>query len=309
MRATTIILIVIAVLGLAALACGNVPVQPNTQATVQAFYETLTPGAGGVTTGGDDGSAPGGNPPPFDDPDDLINPTPTQPATLAPTPTPPNERSGIGESFSVRRCPATVTVDADPDEWSDANIARLTLDDVVFGENNHSGASDLSAEVGLCYTNAALYLAVSVTDDVHVQTQQGSTMWQGDEVEVVFDGQLYDDFYTAVANSDDVQIGLSPGDFADNPVDAVLYRPSIDDDTPITVAARRAVGSGGDYFLEAEIPWAVMRAAPSSGNRFGLCIAVSDNDQPGEAVQETMLSHCDRLETPKPTTWVTATFE
>jgi hypothetical protein len=44
---------------------------------------------------------------------------------------------------------------------------------------------------------------------------------------------------------------------------------------------------------------------PRSGKNYGFCLALSDNDQPGTASQDSMVSHCTNLKVSDPTTWAT----
>jgi hypothetical protein len=165
--------------------------------------------------------------------------------------------------------------------------------------------ADLSGQARACWTGDALYLFVEVTDNAHVQTQTGGTQWQGDEVELVFDADLAGDFYEEEWDADDTQLGLSPGDFADLPPTAVVYRPAYRAAPEVEVAARQPLAIGGNYTLEARIPWTVFGVQPEGGDLYGFCLALSDNDQPGEASQDSMASHCPGLVVSRPVTWTT----
>jgi hypothetical protein len=284
-------------LALAALACNANAQQPDTQATVAAIYLTITAQAeaAGIPT-----VTPGGTVPAESEPS-VTPPAATETPTL--TPTPPAERSGNGATLAFSRCSAGVVIDGDGSEWAGlSGVSAFALDTNTYGAANWSGVADASAQARACWAASTLYVLVDVTDDAHVQTQQGATAWRGDEVELVFDSDLRGDFYAESWNSDDTQLGLSPGDFGALPPSAVRYHPSVEGLSSIQVAARQA-GSG--YVLEAAIPWAVLGAAPVGSVRYGLCLALSDNDQPGQASQDSMVSHCTRLRVSDPTTWVT----
>lgn len=298
MRSTRwVVLAASGMLALAALACNADTGQPDTQATVAAIYLTITAQAeaAGLPTVTPGGAVPGDGQP------SATPPAATETPTL--TPTPPAERSGNGVNLAFARCSAGVVVDGDGSEWSAlSGLSTLALDTSTYGAANWSGAVDASAQARACWTAGTLYLLVDVTDDAHVQTQQGATAWKGDEIELVFDSDLRGDFYTESWNNDDTQLGLSPGDFGALPPSAVRYHPSVEGISSIQVAAQQA---GTGYMLEAAIPWAVLGAAPVGGVRYGLCVALSDNDQPGQASQDSMVSHCTRLRVSDPTTWVT----
>jgi hypothetical protein len=150
---------------------------------------------------------------------------------------------------------------------------------------------------------------VSVVDDIHVQTETGVTSWKGDEIEFFFDGDLRGDFYDDSYDRDDTQLGLSPGSFDTIPPNTVEYRPTLGTDDSIEIAARRAIGTGGNYVLEAGIPWALLRTTPEATTNYGMCLAISDNDHVNVAQQDSMVSNCTHLLTPDPTTFATVTLQ
>lgn len=272
----------------ASLACNAAALRPEegSEATVAAVYGTIT--AQAMTAGPADPDAaatatadPGGE---------------TGDEGL--TPAAPNARPGNGPAVSIPPCQGSVTIDGQLGEAT--SVARVALAENTYGAGQWAGAGDLSGEAQMCWTDRALYVGVDVTDDVHVQTQTGSTMWRGDEIELFFDGDLRGDFYAESPNSDDTQLGLSPGNFDDLPPSAVQYRPDIRSASDVDLAAR---ASGSGYALEAAIPWSLLRVEPAAGAVYGFCLALSDNDQAGQASQDSMVSHCPRLISSNPTTW------
>jgi hypothetical protein len=277
----------------AALACGPRPQEPDSQQSVRQVFETITAEANmppqPTTVGADEVPA-----------------TDTPPApTTAPTATPPDSRSANGETRPIARCQQSITIDADSSEWDFSAGGVWDIAENVFGAGNWNGAGDASGKALLCWTDSSLYIAVNVTDDVHVQTQTGQTAWQGDEVELFFDANLRADFYEDTVDSDDSQLGLSPGDFDELPPAAVRYAPSFLDNINVELAASRPVETGGNYFLEVAIPWSILSVNPQPDTNYGLCLTVSDNDQEGEAVQDSMVSDCEDLFYRDPTTWET----
>ncbi len=291
------ILTILSVLALAAWACNAPLEQPDTGATVQAIYLTITAQAGtaGAPTAAASASPTAGTPTPT-----VGTPLPTL------TPTPQQERSGNGASLAIGRCTGTMAIDSNGSDWAaQVSAVRFMLDTATFGAANWSGMADASAEARACWTAEDLFLFLIVTDDLHVQTQQGATQWQGDEVELLFDGDLYGDFYNERWDNDDVQIGLSVGDFGALPPAAVRYHPTVEVLGSVSIGMWRMSEAGGNYVMEAAIPWAVLGIVPQEGSRYGLCLALSDNDQPDQASQDSMVSHCTRLRVIDPTTWVT----
>jgi len=292
---------------MASAACNLVAAQPDTSATGAGVDETITAQAG------IEGGAATRNPlaterPPGGAGTPGLTPTASETPTPSITPTPPDERSSAGPTLGIPRCELAINVDGTLDDWLDQpqGFVSIALDKVTFGANNRGGAGDLSGTARLCWTSGALYVAVEVTDDALVQTQRGQTQWRGDEVELVFDGDLRGDFYEDVWDDDDIQLGLSPGNFGDVNQSAVRYHPGFSDQTGITLGVRRPIGSGGNYIVEAAIPWAALGITPQADGVYGLCAALSDNDRPGEAVQESMVSHCTDLRVTDPTTWASA---
>lgn len=288
----------LSLLALAALACNAAGFEgPDSPATVAAVYATITAHA---ATAGIPQTASGegvtATPPPG-----------VMPATGTPTlsPTPPEERSGNGPRLAFPGCGDPLTVDGEVADWLSGEGAVFSLDAVTYGATAWSGADDLSGQARACWTADALYLFVEVTDNTHVQTQAGETQWQGDEVELVLDADLAGDFYDEQWGDDDTQIGLSPGDFVDLTPGAVVYRPDYRAAPEVELAARQPIAIGGNYTLEARIPWAVFGVEPREGDLYGFCLALSDNDQPGAASQDSMASHCPELVVSRPVTWTT----
>ena len=301
-RRASIFLSLIGTLAISALACGNVPQKPDSQATVRAFYGTLT------------AQAQSGSPFPTsaltEQPTDATN-RPTLTPSI--TPTAPEARQGNGVNLAISRCPSPVKVDGDEAEWGSMNPRppTIVLDTPTFGESEWQGRDDLSGQAFICWTDAGLYLLVGETDDIHVQNEQGLTSWKGDEVEFFWDGDLQGDFYDTAYTDDDRQLGMSPGNFDNIGPNAVEYRPDLQVLTAnqLPVAARRVIGTGGNFVLEAHIPWTVLNTAPEVNATYGMCIALSDNDHVGESRQDTMVSHCINLETPDPTTFASVTLK
>jgi hypothetical protein len=298
-------LITIPVLAVASLACGNVPERPDSQATVQAFYATITAqAAGSPFPTGDVTQAPASTDRPA-----------TNRPTLTPsiTPTPPDARTGLGEFSTIRRCPINIDIqiDGSANEWEQINAAEIVLDEPSFGEDEWLGDTDLSGRAHVCWAETGLFILIRVTDDVLVQNEVGLTSWRGDEIEFFFDGDLRGDYYDVSYNGDDSQLGLSPGNFDTIAPNAVMYRPDQEklDADRLLLAARRDVGSGANYVLEAAIPWSLLRTVPQTNTNYGMCIALNDNDHVGISQQDTMVGNCSELETPDPTTFATVRFE
>lgn len=270
------------------LACNAGSDPGDARATVESVYSTLTLASpAGVTSTATAGPT--------------TSPLPPTPSI---TPTPPRSRAADGGIVPIGRCRDEVSVDGqDLDDWDTADTQYLLIGEPVFGNTRWTGEADASGGVYLCWTEDAIYLLVFVTDEAHVQTQQGENAFRGDEVELFLDTDLRGDFYAAEWSRDDIQIGLSPGNFAELPPSAVLYHPERDTEPDIAVAAFRPIGAGGNYSLEAALPWETLGMVPSADLTYGLCVAISDNDQPGQASQDTLVSTCEGQRVVDPTTW------
>ena len=106
------------------------------------------------------------------------------------------------------------TLDGDLSDWSSSTF---NANQIVFGTSNWTGVSDYLGDddisigftshygaSGVYYigwTNEALYIAIKVTDDTHVQVSSGSFVYKGDEVELQLDTNLEDDFFSNVLSS------------------------------------------------------------------------------------------------------------
>ncbi|MBK8986141.1 MAG: hypothetical protein IPM39_08665 [Chloroflexi bacterium] len=200
------------------------------------------------------------------------------------------------------------TINGDLSEWAGIGAYESTYR--VFSAPGWNGTDDLTAVWRLGWDAANLYIAVAVSDDVHVQTQTGNQIFRGDSVDMQFETNL------ARASSQlgpsNFQITFSPGDFVGLAPSAFRFQGTSQGqilDAPgghrITLAAQKtAVG----YNLEAAIPWADLSITPFSGLVLGVSLNANDNDTPGTAVQEVMKSHVSTRTFTNPTTWGTLTL-
>ena len=232
-----------------------------------------------------------------------IAPTATLPATA--TTVPPGD--GAVEASMMAAPP---TVDGDLAEWSSIAAAASSTNR-VYSAAGWDGSDDLTAVWQLAWDNSNLYVAVTVTDDTHVQTASGNQIFRGDGVDMQFDTVRDADFGDGLS-PDDFQITLSPGDFAGSSPTAFRYRGTAGGailDAPgghnVTVAAQQ---TGTGYTLEAAIPWTDLNLTPAAGLTIGLALNANDNDTPGTAVQEVMMSHMPNRTLTNPTTWGTLTL-
>ena len=74
------------------------------------------------------------------------------------------------------------------------------------------------------HRNATYVIGVNA-NNTFVQTQHGELLFKGDSLELQFDADLAGDFASAQVNSDDFQLGLSPGEDRTTP-EAYLWNPA-----------------------------------------------------------------------------------
>jgi hypothetical protein len=178
----------------------------------------------------------------------------------------------------------------------------------VAGGENLSGATDLSASLWFAWDDRQFYVASVVLDDMFSQPSKGETLWRGDSVEIQWDVDLPGDFDSNDFNADDWHIGLSPGNFADTPPEAIVWAPRVlgGGATGIQVAAQRISSGDGrqGYSIEAAIPWQLLGVVPRGNQTFGFTFCASDNDQPAPAQQSLLCTNGSR-EWHKPLTFST----
>ena len=197
------------------------------------------------------------------------------------------------------------TIDGSLTDW---NTTAYKANHVVFGSGVWSGANDLSATYYIGWDQTYLYLGVQVVDDKFVQVSRGRSLYTGDEIELQLDAALDADFASTSLSSDDYQVGMSPGDFASNGPEAYRWYPSSKAGSVTNVMLKSASTTSG-YNLEARIPWSVFGTTPRSGNHYGFALSVSDDDQTGEALQESLVSSVSSRKLLNPTTWGTLELE
>jgi hypothetical protein len=224
----------------------------------------------------------------------------TTPGAPTPTVNPAGPRPN-GTPLNAVNLTVAPAIDGDLSDWRGVSYGLAAC---TFGCNLRSGDADLSGTVFLGYDTANLYLALQVRDDKYVQVTSGRYMYQGDEVEIQLDANLAADFTTTSLSADDYQIGLSAGNFGTVAPNAYRWYPrSAEGSLTAVVVKAKQVADG--YTLEAKIPWTVFGVTPVTGNKYGFAISLSDDDQAGTAVQQSMVSSVGTRKLLNPTTWGT----
>jgi hypothetical protein len=200
------------------------------------------------------------------------------------------------------------TIDGNLGEWGtlDQNINQVT-----FGASNWVNTGDASATYKLGWDNVKLYIATYVKDDVFVQNQTGKNLFKGDSLELLIDNNLGGDAGSAWLNSDDFELGISPGGLTsgNNPgAGSYLWYPSAWQGVPSGVSIASVKVADG-YVVEAAIPWSVLGITASAGQQVGFALSVSDNDYAGQALQQTLVSSLGSRKLTNPNTWGILTLD
>ncbi len=246
----------------------------------------------------------------------VASPTPPPPTAtnVPPTNTPPpptatRPPTRPGAKVDAPFMSTAPTIDGDWSEWKD-RATEYPATHVVYGKGNWVNEDDLAGSYYIGWDNTYLYLAVKVRDDKYVQLAQGQDIYKGDSLELMLDVNLLDDFYTRQLSPDDYQIGIAPGRpaISDNNPETYLWYPT-GKTGKLTNTVVKARYEGAIYRVEAAIPWSVFGISPYKGLRMGFALSVSDNDQEGKTVQESMVSSAAGRSLVDPTTWGEVTLK
>ncbi len=231
---------------------------------------------------------------------------------LAPTVTPAGQtQPPIGSgNIEISALSGVLQIDGNLGDWPDVSTVNSSFR--VYAADGWDGSEDLTAVWYLTYDQENLYIGIDITDDTHVQIESGNQIFRGDSVDIQFDTDRAGD-YAARLSPDDFQITLSPGDFGSLPPAAFRFQGTVENqilDAPgghrVTVAAQKTEQG---YVMEAAIPWSDLSLTPSEGLVIGIALNANDNDTPGTAVQEVMMSHVSTRTLRNPTGWGTLTLK
>lgn len=215
-----------------------------------------------------------------------------------------------GPTISIPRALIAPNIDGELSDWAGAAPGPFSALDITDRKGPEwQGPDDLSAQFYFTWDDANFYIAAVVTDDVHVQFEgtRGEKLYLGDDLEFWFDTDLAGDFASARAESrgDDFQLGLSPGNFAELGPEAFFWNPDKNDERnkSVRVAAQPRQNNNG-YTLEAAVPWTAFgEFRPQPGQAIGFAASAGDNDRPGVAIQELMISTTPKLRYREPFTF------
>lgn len=213
----------------------------------------------------------------------------------------PEQPVGPGVVQAVR-LPAPPIIDGLLEEYEGLPSVASTYR--VYAASSWDGSVDLEALWRLAWDAQNLYVAVDVRDDEHVQTQTGNLIYRGDSVELQVDTEPAAN--ASRVNPNTYQILLSPGNFASLAPSAYRFRGTREGDLVDAPGAGVAVDArplAEGYTLEAAIPWSALDTMPEQGMVLGLALNANDNDTPGTAVQEVMLSNVRERTLTDPSSW------
>lgn len=246
-----------------------------------------------------------------------VTPSPMPTLTLAPTATPARATLvptvvpvfitpvGSGQSrpggyFVANYLYTPPVLDGSWEEWT---TTQFSAGFITYGYEQWTGEDDLTAAFRVGWDNQNLYIAAKVKDDVYAQNATYHDIYKGDSLEILFDADLWGDFYYDELSADDYQLGISPGRPDVNGVrEAYLWY-------PYNIAGPRAevqiaaLKEGGMYRVEAAIPWTVLGTSPAVGRHYGFVFSVSDNDNVAANVQQSMTSSASGRQLTHPMTW------
>lgn len=231
-------------------------------------------------------------------------PSETPRPSATPYPTPPLMRPNGPLIRAGRLGPGGMgTPDALLQRFRAARIEPVPVAYPVFGAGDWRGADDVSGQLWVGWDDTQLYLLVEVTDDVFVQEGAGLLLYQGDGVELQFDADLAGDFTSRVYNSDDWQIGFSPGNLntANPRWEWWVYRGAPGPGTPTMTAAKTNDG----YIIGTAIPWTFLQTVPKPGAVYGFAVNIADNDSPGTLQVKSLVSTSPVRQLNDPTSWGT----
>ena len=249
-------------------------------------------------------------------PSETVAPTTPATATAVPptsTPVPPTATSKpptatldtshrAGTSFQAQLLSKAPVINGD---WTDFPQRDYTAQLVVFGKQNWTGSDDLSGSFRVAWDKNYLYIAAKVRDDVYVQNATGVELFKGDSLEILVDTNISGDFFVQQTNSDDYQLGISPGRPDVNGTrEAWLWQPTNVAGTrsQVKIAATRNASEHLTRY-EAAIPWSLLGVTPKSGMHFGFVLSISDNDNTEKNEQQTMISSDRFRDLFDPTSW------
>ena len=163
---------------------------------------------------------------------------------------------------------------------SDWQARGFRIEALADDARNVRSVADFDAKVRLGWDERGLLILARVADDVTLEAEKSSDLWQRDSIEIfVANARGGADSYQVMIGA-----GLSPAQPAVRT--AVINRAKTAEIAalaPEATVARTAVAGG--YVLEALLPWQNLRIAPQKGREIGFQILFNDVDSGNRRVQ------------------------
>lgn len=216
---------------------------------------------------------------------------------------PPADQTGSSQAIAVRLS-SPPTINGNLSDWPDAPTTQSSH--VVHRADGVTRSPTALATWRLGWDDTHLYVITAVTDDIHVQTQQGSQVFRGDSLELQI--ETNPNRNASSLGPSNFQIALSPGNFSDIPPSAFRFQGNAQGQMrdalghSIVVAANQ---TDEGYIVEAAIPWADLNMTATAGLTLRVALNLNDNDTPGTARQEMMLSNVSTRQYANPLSWGT----
>jgi hypothetical protein len=232
---------------------------------------------------------------------DFTDPTTWGDLALSGTAAPqPNPQSRSGPSIQAVFLSTAPQLDGSLGDWS---LVANPVSSLVFGEDKWDGAADLSGSVMAGCYDSNFYLGVQVQDKRYVQNTTGEDIYLGDSLDPPGQWASPATFYDRNLNSDDFQVGISPGNpGAGAATEAFLWYPASQSGARSQVKVA-AAATGDGYTVEAAIPWNVFGLTPASMQHYGFAFSISDNDNPNQNAQQSLVSNVPTRVLTDPTSW------
>jgi len=321
------LLIVLALISVFAVSCNfpllNPPQDPGELApnlTLTALFDTsmnipptVTPALPTAAQGGEPTALPSTDVPVATATSVPPTAAPGEAATSAPTQQPTSTTVSLTSTPEVRQRSGTLmkaayltdapVMDGTYAEWVD-KTNKYAIPHIVWQKANWKDVADLEGVFAVAWDEDYLYVSVKVTDDVFVQNKSGEMLYLGDSVEILIDANLDGDFFTTSLSPDDYQFGISPGN-PDKGIEKEVYLwyPTSKKGSKAKVLVSSQFEISPIYRVEVGIPWSMLEITPAKGVHIGFAVSVSDNDKPGENLQQTMISTTATRDFLDPTTW------
>jgi hypothetical protein len=160
-----------------------------------------------------------------------------------------------------------VAVDGNLAEWASLKPCLLGEPHQIVSLEGHkwAGAADLTARLWTGWDDERFYLALSVTDDRHVQDEEAEAMWKGDSVQ-----------WAITARRAREEFGIALG--KDGQARVWQWAPRNGAPEGFKAAARR---ESSVTAYEIAMPWKTLGISPKADSDLRFALLVNDNDGAG----------------------------